>query len=213
VMRDPIDVIRHGQNVWTGWHKNQASNRVDVWTLEKDGKLSLFQAGIVTHDNGQTFVLHGEYRWKGQLFAKGDGVVAKPEHPKWGSFNGGTSNRNQIFSNSEMLELVYSANSLQEWSGNDTELDPPLPEVPNGLAVIQWYVFFAGQTGQGIAIDQSGNTAWVHGKDVEGFDPSSPELPLWRGDIISFTEAVENWGAKKSGPPKLTGVKLVKRDW
>lgn len=216
IMRDPIDVITAGKNTWTGWHRNQASNRVDCWTLEKDGKLSLFQVGIVTHDNGKTFRLHGEYRWRGQLYDDTVGslnLVGKPEHPKWGSLDGGTSNRTQIFNHPEFKNLLDGMD-LPDWTGIDEELDPTLPKVTEqGFAVIQWFIFFAGQTGQGIAINREGKPAWVHGIDVAGFDPNSTEPPLWRGDIVSFEEAVDNWGGKRNGPPKLTGVKLVKREW
>ena len=214
VLRDQIEIIKVGSSVWTGWHKSQASNRVDCWTLELDGKLSLFQVGIVTHDNGATFVLHGEYRWRGQLYRQGEGLVAKPEHSKWGTLEGGTSRRTQIFQHPAFSSLFWADTVLPEWSGNSAELDLVLPEVPAGkFGVVDWYVFFAGQTGQGIVKLQGGKPCWVHGVDIEGFDPASSEPPLWRGDIISFEEAVANWGAKPNSPPKLTGVKLVKRAW
>ena len=214
IMRDPIEVIRHGQNTWTGWHKNQASNRVDCWHIDLYGALDLFQVGIVTHDNGATYVLHGEYRWRGQLCecVEGSTMVGLPRHKKWGSLEGGSSNRTQIFGHPEFKALMKYVDVLPKCGSG--LIDPPLPKVPgSGLGVVDWFVFFAGQTGQGIVKSQDGWPAWVHGIDVEGFDPASSEPPLWRGDIISFEEAVKNWGAKKNGPPKLTGVKLVKRDW
>jgi len=213
IMRDPIMVIRQGKNTWTGWHKNNASNRVDCWTLEKDGKLTLFQVGIVTHDNGKTFVLHGEYRWIGQLWGSINGWVGIPSNPKWGSLEGGSSNRTQIFNHPDFVALSLDI-QLEDWCGTEAAMDPPLPKVSGqGFAVVDWFVFFAGQTGQGIVKNQNGKPAWVHGIDVSGFDPNSSEPPLWRGDIISFDQAVENWGRKQNAPPKLTGVKMVKRDW
>jgi hypothetical protein len=213
-MRDPIDVIVHDQNVWTGWHKNAASNRVDCWTLERDGKLTLFQVGIVTHDNGKTYRLHGEYRWRGQLYHQAaGGIIGVPEHAKWGSLEGGSSNRTQIFRHPEFVVLFKDV-ELSPRNVSDAELDPPVPKASGrGFAVVDWFITFAGQTGQGIVKFQNGKPAWVHGIDVSGFDPKSFEPPLWRGDIISFDQAVEKWGAKQGGPPKLTGVKLVNREW
>ena len=213
IMRDPIEVIRAENNVWTGWHKKQASNRVDCWRLGEDGKLDLFQVGILTHDNGQTWHLYGEYRWRGKLFWDGEEFYGVPEHPKWGSLEGGTSKRTQIFDHSEFIRLLQSthAEALTKW---DNDVNPPLPEVPDGqFAVVDWFIACAGQTGQGIVKNKKGASAWVHGIDIEGFNPNSLEPPLWHGDIISYEKTVLNWGAKKDSPPKLTGVKLVKRGW
>jgi hypothetical protein len=226
IMRDPIDVIHAGQNTWTGWHKNAGSNRVDVWCLGTDGKLDLYQIGIFTHDNGKSWRLHGEYRWRGQLYRTTSyALVAKPEHPKWGSLEGGTSRRTQIFQHPDFVALLKDA-ELPTWTGTNADIDPPLPEPTEpGTAVVQWYIAFAGQTGQGpLNLHKQDwlegrqynggvcKTAWVHATDIEGLDPDADgETRLWRGDTISFEGMVENWGSKKGGPPKLTGVKLVKR--
>jgi len=214
VMVDPIEVIRAGGNVWTGWHKNQASNRVDCWHLGKDGKLDLFQIAILTHNNGKTWHLVGEYRWRGQLYQMGGELVGLPEISKWGSLEGGTSKRTQIFGHPDFTFLLKDVKRLMTWDGAESEVNPPLPEVPEGqFAVVDWFIPLAGQTGQGIVLDQNGKSAWVHGLDIEGFNPTSFEPLLWHGDIISYTGVVMNWGSKKNGPPKLTGVKLVKRAW
>jgi len=214
IMRDPIEVIHAGGNIWTGWHKNAASNRVDCWHLGKAGKLDLFQVGVLTHDNGKTFRLHGEYRWRGQLYQMNGMLVGRPAHAKWGSLEGGTSKRTQIFDHPDFSALLDDVKRLPTWDGDESELDPPLPGVPEGdFAVIDWFISCAGQTGQGIAKSKDGNPAWVHGCDVAGFDPNNVEPLLWHGDIVSYTDVVQNWGAKKNGPPKLAGVKLVKRDW
>ena len=212
VMRDPIEVLRAGQNVWTGWHKNQAINRLDCYHLTDHGMLILFQVGIYTHDNGKSFRLHGEPRWLGRLYKSGNGLVGIPVNPKWGSFNGGSSNRNQIFQHPEFQALVKSA-KLEEWKGSDVEIDPPLPTAPEGkYAVMQWYITFAGQTGQGPCTMHDGSIAWVHGIEIFGLVPDPDgEIRLWRGDIISYQGKAENWGHKKNGPPKLTGVRLVGR--
>ena len=211
VMRDPIEVVRAGSSVWTSWHQDR-SNRVDCWCVGKDGKLGLFQVGIFTHDNGKTWKLHGEYRWRGQMYGAGDKIVAKPEHPKWGSLEGGTSKRTQIFQHPEFVALMKGV-ELPAWNRSDLELDPPLPEPGANEAVMQWYIVFAGQTGQGPAYLVDGHNAWVHGTDIVGVKPDPDgETRLWRGDIVSFTGTAK-FGSKPNGPPKLTGVRLVKRDW
>ena len=211
VMHEPIEVVRIGGNVWTSWHQ-QKPNRVDCWVIGADGKLGLFQIGVFTHDNGATWKLHGEYRWRGQLYEDCDLLVARPEHPRWGSLEGGSSHRTQIFSHPEFVALMKDV-KLTPWIGTDEELDPQLPEVPGpGFAVVQWYIAFAGQTGQGPANLLGGGTAWIHGADIIGLKPDADgETRLWRGDIVSYAGKTDIWGSKKGGPPKLAGVKLVSR--
>ncbi len=210
VMRDPIEVVRAGSSVWTSWHQDKP-NRVDIWSVGKDGTVMLFQVGVITHDNGATWKLHGEYRWKGQLFRDGDKIVGKPEHPRWGAFDV----RRTILEQAGFMELVKSAR-LEEWSGSDEQLNPPLPEVPGpGHAVVQWYITFAGQTGQGPAnlYPSDGTNAWIHGTDILGLAPDPDrEIRLWQGDIVSFTGTAK-FGKKPNGPPKLLGVRLVERSW
>ena len=213
-MRDPIDVIRAGNNVWSGWHKNAASNRVDCWHLSADGELWLFQVGVLTHDNGKTWVLHGEYRWKGQLYQMNGQLVGRPESSKWGSLEGGTSKRTQIFQHPDFVVLLDGIKALPTWDGDEAELDPPLPKLPAGsFAAVDWFIMFAGQTGQGIVKDIDGNPAWVHGRNIEGFKSEDFEPLLWHGDVISFDGVVNNWGKKQNSPPMLTGVRLVERAW
>ena len=211
VMRDPIDVIRAGSNTWTGWHKNVASNRVDCWHLGKNGELDLFQVGVITHDDGVTWYLHGEYRWRGQLYQMNGELVGRPSGYKWGSLEGGSSKRTQIFNHPEFSAMLDGIKRLPTWDGDESELDPPLPMPSLNQAVVDWYITFAGQSGQGIVKDKDGNSAWVHGVDIEGFDPKSFDPLLWHGDIVSYTGFQEVWGSKKNGPPKLTGVRLVSR--
>ncbi|MCX6724276.1 MAG: hypothetical protein NT155_03865 [Candidatus Staskawiczbacteria bacterium] len=218
VMRDPIRVLCQGKNVWTNWHgkPGEMTNRVDCFYLAKDGTFGLYQVGVYTHDDGLTYRLHGEWRWLGKLYrASGNRLAAKPEGTKWGSFKGGSSNRDQIFTNPKMVELVQSAH-LPTWTGNDAELDPQLPEVPEGnFATVQFYIgSFAGQKGQGLVVLRDGTTAWVHTPDIVDLPPEADGVTrLWIGDIVSFEKKVYGWGSKVGGPPKLTGVKLVKRSW
>ncbi len=47
-----------------------ASNRADLWRVEKNGRISLFSVLIVTFDDGKTFQIIGEYRWEGQLYLR-----------------------------------------------------------------------------------------------------------------------------------------------
>lgn len=203
-MEDPIEVVRAGRNVWTAWHKDKP-NRVDCWQVGKDGSLRLFQVGVITHDNGQTWRLHGEYRWKGRLFNLSGEPVAYPEEPKWGSF----ITWRPILDHPEFKELVDSVD-LQPWEGDAADLNPLLDPVPDDpkLARMQWYIVFAGQTGQGPAFLSDGSTAWVHGIDI--LDPPDPDgfKRLWRNDLVSFSGAVA-FGKKPNGPPKLLNVKRV----
>jgi hypothetical protein len=208
VMRDPIDVLRAGENVWTGWHKNAASNRVDCWHLGKDGELWLFQVGIFTHDNGKSFYLHGEFRWAGQLYQMNGTLVGLPESKKYGSLEGGTSKRTQIFTHPAFILLLDDIKALPTWDGDEDEVNPPLPRVTPGQLAVDWFIQFAGQTGQGIAKDHNGKPVWIHGLDVEGFNPNSTEPLLWHGDVVS-AENVVAWGHKAGGPPKALGVRMV----
>ncbi len=213
IMRDPIEVVRAGNNVWTSWHQ-QKPNRVDCWQIAKDGKLGLYQVGVFTHDDGKTWKLHGEYRWRGRLLKGNGGLVGLPEHPKWGSLEGGSSNRCQIFGHPEFVALLEGV-KLEPFVGKKEDLYPALASVPKpGCAVVQWYITFAGQTGQGPANlhPRDGKTAWIHGADIVGLEPDPDgEIRLWQGDIVSYAGMVKTWGAKKDGPPKLTVVRLVER--
>ena len=215
VMREPIRVRREGKNIWTDWH-HERPNRADVYILEKSGEFGLFQVGVVTPDNGQKWLLHGEWRWHGKLCQGPNGLVAIPSHPKYGSFEGGTSNRSLIFDLAEFWRIAKGV-KISKWSGKKPEeLEPPLPKAPAGqYAVVGWAVTFAGQTGMALVhlANGSGN-AWVHGVDIA--EPNrNPDnsIQIQRGDIISYEQAVQGWGSKKNSPPKLTGVRLVNRPW
>ncbi len=200
VMREPVKVRRNGPNAWADW----GGNKFDIWEVQPNGECGLFQVGIFSHDNGWTWKLYGEQRWKGQLSRRSDGqVIGKPEHPKYGSFEV----RGTIRDNPEFMALVNSA-KLPKWNGSPDELEPKLPEVPEGnFAVVDWFSLFAGQTGQGIAKLQNGKDVWVHGGDIVGKPDEDGEFRLQRGDIVSFEEMVP---MPKRGQ-KLTGVKLLSR--
>lgn len=204
-----LDVIRAGEHAHTGWHRSQASNRADCWYLSVDGKLILFQVGIYTHDNGKSYLVCGEPRWAGELCESEAGLVGVPESPKWGSLEGGTSKRTQIFQHPDFVRLLETA-VLPQFMGTDTDVNPPLEKVGEGFAAVDWFIQFAGRTGQGIAKLHNGKPVWVHGVDVQGFDPKSTEPLLWHGDIVSYTKC-EAWGNKPGAPPRIVGVKLVKR--
>lgn len=210
IMRDPIEVVRVGKNVWTSWHQ-QKPNRVDCWQMDRDGHLGLFQIGVFTHDNGKTWKLHGEFRWKGRLYRAGDKLVGLPDHPNWGSLEGGSSKRSQIFDHPEFVALLKTSR-LSQWRGSEGDLNPQLPQVPGpGHAVVQWYITFAGQSGMGpVNLHMSdGKTGWIHGCDIQGLEPDSDgEIRLWPGDVVTFEKLVYGWGSKKDGPPKLIGVRL-----
>lgn len=214
-MHEPIQVTRAGSNTWTVWHAD-TPNRMDVFYVGTNGDFGLYQIGVFTHDDGQTWRLHGEPRWVGQLFKlSGGGLVAVPRHPKWGDFEGGSSRRTQIFSHPEFLALVKSA-KLKVWKGQDSQINPPLPEWKEGQqARIQWYITFASQKGAGIAEFPNGKTAWVQSADIRDLNPEEDgEIRLWRGDVISFESQKEEWGHKgKKGPSKLLGVRLQERPW
>lgn len=202
----PIEVKRVGKNVWTSWHQ-QNPNRVDCWYLGETGELQLFQIGVITHDDGKTFRLLGEPRWGGQLFRSSTGYIPKPGKLKWGPL--GTS-RYPIFVDHGFQWLLSGA-TLPTWNGRAEEVDLPLSEIPPGNhARVDWYVPFAGQTGQGIAKLRNGGSAWVHGSDVQE-DPDPDGIKrVFHNELVSFEGEPQQWGTKKDAPPKLVGVRRVR---
>lgn len=206
VMHDPVQVIRAGQNVWTKWH-SEKPNRVDCWFVEKDGQLQLWQVGVITHDDGQTFRVLTEPRWRGRIFKANGDFFAKPDEPKWGKllWNNGES-RAAIREHPDFQALLASAD-LGPWNGSPEELDPPLGQTPQGdFARVDWYIPFAGQRGQGIAKLADGSPAWVSGENLDIKPDPDGIKRLWRDDLVSFTAIHQNWGTKK-GPPKLLCVR------
>ncbi|MDO8424441.1 MAG: hypothetical protein Q7S70_00695 [bacterium] len=210
IFSPPIQVMRAGENVWTSWHQEK-TNRMDCWLVGIEGCLELFQIGVITHDDGQTFRLLGESRWQGQIFRDpaSDELVAKPDKPKWGplGWNPGES-RAGIRENPDFQDLLANA-AIPIWEGTPEELNPPLSPIPDGtFARIDWYVPFAGQKGQGIAKDQKGNSYWIHGQDVAVPPDADGIRRLYHNDLISYILVHQNWGTK-TGPAKLLGVKKV----
>lgn len=214
-LNENIIVLNEGGFHRTPWH-GTPSNRFDYFNVAQDGSFDLFQCGVVIRGTQEDWwpKLLGEYRWRGRLFrANGGGYVAIPASPKWGSFEGGSSKRTQIFGSDQFQAMVKGV-KLDIWQGTDDEVDPPLPTPGLGQVVVTFYIAFAGREGQGVVQASNGDTAWVLKQDVEGVQPDADgEIRLWRGDVLSFDEAVFGWGAKRNGPPKLTKVRLVKRIW
>lgn len=204
VMNDYIIVERKYGNVWTNWH-DVKPNRLDWIPLDKGGKIAFFLVGVVTHDNGKTFRLLGEYRWRGRLYLAESGIIAKPDSPTWGPF---PETRRGIFEDEEFKKLLADT-VLSSWDGTPEELIPPFDQIPgSGFARIQWFSPFGGQTGQGIAILHDGSAAWVHGVDI--LDPPDPDgiQRLWYNQLISYKGEPVSWGTKKDGLPKLLCVKV-----
>lgn len=183
VFNSPMKVKRAGKEVWIPWKGGpfEPSNKVDCWIVGEEGRVDLFQVGIVTPNNGQTFHLLGEYRWRGQLFRNsGREIVGKPDDPRWGAFGV----RVEVLDNPDFRKLLPK---LATWRGRREELDPPLDKVPeDGQARAQWYSPFAGQTGQGPVALHNGSSAWVHGVDIlDSPDPDGIHR-LQRNDLLHY---------------------------
>lgn len=211
-MRDPIKVKRTpdrqngGEIVWTNWHgkPDEMTNRVDCWSIAKDGELRLFQVGVITHDNGRTWRLHGEDRYRGQLHLSGNDYVVAPraqDRDIWGPFTTWKS----VLNYPRFKALAQTA-QLSQWDGTPDELEPKLQTVSDpGMAVVKFYIPFGGMQGFGYAI--------VGGKDISilGLDIVDPEEEdgvkrLRRGNIVSFIgEGI--YGDRNA--PKLLNVSKV----
>ncbi len=212
VMHDHIEVRRVGPNAWTSWHEAKP-NRVDLSHLCENGHLDCFLLGIVTHDDAETFRLLNKFRWRGQLYQSKGEIVGKPEDPSWGSFEV----RKGILKDEKFQGLLETAH-LPYWNGSLQELDPPLRPIPGqGIARVEWYSLFGGQTGQGIAnlhpLDYwknggEGENAWVHGVDIDESPDEDGVKSLHPGQLISFSDKVA-FGSQKGRPPKLLNVKVV----
>jgi hypothetical protein len=200
-----IPIFRTKEKIWTPWHQ-KSPNRLDCWILQKDGRVELFQVGIVTHDNGKTFRLLCEPRWKGQFYQdRNRQIVGKPNNSHWGAFDV----RRKILDFPAFKDRLQQIN-FPKWNGRKEELDPPLDPIPgSGFARVSWYTPFAGQTGQGIVILHDGSSAWVQGSDLM-IEPNPDGIKrLSRNDLLSYTQAI-SWGKEKGRLLKLIGVKKVK---
>ncbi len=211
----PIEVARAGQNVWTKWHQAKP-NRVDCFVIGPNGQFGLFQIGVITHDDGQTWLSHGEWRWQGTLYKQGDQYVAKPNAIHWGKFE----TWKKIFDHQSFPRLVRET-QLQEWSGTPEELDPPLPTPKEGQAVVEWFVPFGGQTGQGVAVlpesqrrkrkpqdpsqNDEGVRVWIHGADILQDLDADGVKRLRRGDVITFS-GTDSFGKQEGRMPKALNI-------
>ena len=201
MMVEPIEVCSAGGNVWTN-SKSDRPNLIDIWSIDEDGKVTLFQPSVVTHDDGITWHLLGEYAWKGQLFRLNGVLVGMPDDPVYGSFDV----RRTILENQEFMALVKSA-KIREWKGAMTLLDPMMGPIDVGQARIKWYKVTGGQKGQGIAVLDDGTDAWILGDDllVEP-DDDGIKRPGGFNTLISFS-GIGQFGSGRS--KRLMGVKLA----
>lgn len=210
-LNSPIPVLTEDGFRRTPWH-GYPSNRFDFFVFGKDGKFDLFQVGVVIRGTKEKPFpkVMGEYRWRGHLYKTiNGGLVATPLSVKWGSFEGGSSKRTQIFDDPGFKAMLKGI-ELKTWRGTDAEVDPPLPIPSKGQAVVKFYIAFAGRDGQGVVMSPNGDTAWVLQQDLIGIQPDEDgEIRLPVGAIISYEDVVFGWGGKKDGPPKLVGVRLV----
>lgn len=206
-MDNGIEVVRQGGVIYTNWHgQGGQTNRADVWVVKKDGKTDLFQVGVITHDKGKTFRLLGEYRWRGQLFNRNGIWVGKPLNRSWGSLEGGTSKRTQIFQHPEFIKLVQAA-TLPVWEGAEEDIDPPLGPVPGPeFARVKFFVPFGGRTGWGIAFLKDGSEVVINGSDI--LDPSDNDgiKRLACGQLIAF-KGVGPSGSNPGAKPRIMNVR------
>lgn len=196
-MLKPIQIKRArnretgGEIAWTNWHgkPGEKPNRVDCWQILQDGEVRLFQVGVITHDNGGTYRIHGEDRYRGQLFLSNSadaGYVVAPrsqDRDVWGSFAAWQS----ILNYSRFRELAKSAN-LSQWAGKSEELEPPLRQVTTPkFAVVKFFIPFGGFGGWGIAI-RGGQEVAILGTEI--LDPVEEDgvKRLRRNDVISYEE-------------------------
>lgn len=202
---NPIIVRREGNNVWTPWKKGTSiSNKADCWLPKENGYVDFFEIGVVTHDNGQTFHLLGEYRWRGQLFQdQKRGIVGKPDHPRWGAFGV----RKEILNHPDFQSYLQET-TLPLWEGLEEELNPSLEPIPTGnYARVDWYSSFAGQTGYGYAKLADGKSVSIHGMDI--LDPPDEDgiHRLYRNDLLQFA-SIGTFGTQSRS--KLLSIQRVK---
>ena len=124
-LKRPIEVEYKGNNVWTPWHDEDRTNRADCFYIGQDGTFHIYQVGVITHDDGVTYRLHGEYRWKGKLSYCDGKTYLAPEDPKWGSF---TQSRAKIFENPDFREFF-------NWRASAPQLIEPVLVLILGVGV------------------------------------------------------------------------------
>lgn len=198
----PIPVERQGGHVWTAWKGRPAwkkpagmsGNKVDCWIADREGHLDLFQTGIITPNDGQSWHLLGEYRWRGKLFRSNGTIVGKPKKPAWGAFGV----RQEILEHPEFKDHLRKIR-LSVWQGNEKELSPLLDPVPQiGYARVQWYSPFAGKTGQGPVKLYDGSAGWIHGIDIMSPPDGDGIQRLQRNDLIRYTGTTDFGSSKEN---------------
>lgn len=206
VLQNPIIVSYDPdtKDVYTVWKDKDCPNHVDIWWVGVDGSVWMFQIGVITHDDGGSWFLLGEFRWKGRTYNAGGKIVGMPESPKWGAFDV----RRAILDHPEFKELIASAD-ISDWTGTDADLTPQLGPIPEGHARMQWWSWCMGMQGQGFATLSDGTSATVFGPDADVTPDADGIIRLQRNDLVSYEKRVP----MKGKPPKLTGVKLVERPW
>ena len=215
VMNDPIQVQRAGHDVWTVWHPKspeQTANRVDCYTIGRDGMLVLDQAGVIARcvNDEYEFRLHAEPRYHGKLFTKNGELVVRPDDPgvRWGPF----VTWKKIFDHPEFRRLVKSA-KIAKWTGKPQELEPGFPRIPDGdFAVCQWFIPFAGQDGFGYVWLNNSCTkaAAIHGCDLLVEPDSDGVKRVHRGDVLRY-RGTDTFGSKRS--VCLCNVEVYSRSW
>lgn len=211
VMHDPIQVLpmpNIEDGFWTVWH-DAKTNRIDVWYVDKNGRLILTQIGVLFR--GKNFRLLAEPRWQGYILRDTDGqMVARPENAKWGALLWNKEEtRADIREHPEFKALLANA-ELSRWSGGQDEPYPPLMTTPEGnYARMDWWVPFAGQRGQGIAKNNEGASFWVSGESLEAPVDEDGIVRLYHGDLISYAKIQPVWGKQKKKTPKLLGVRKI----
>lgn len=197
-----VPVIRKGRTVWTKFPQNRA----DVFFAKPNGYFLLYQVGIVTHDDGETYRIISEERYWGRIFRRGEEFVVKPD-PGFQDFTPWEN----ILGHPEFLRLLPFL-TFEEWAGSEEELHPRLslmekiPTAPENAGIVIFYVSFMGQKGMGYALLRSGEEIRVHGREI--LDPPDADgiRRLKAGSVIVFEKSRPSPDSKK---PELIGVRTI----
>jgi hypothetical protein len=199
----PINVTRSGRNTWTSFTK-ESPNNMDCWLCGPRNAISMFKVGLITHDDGKTYRVIGETRWAGDLFIDNAQIVGKPSNSMWGSFGV----RDTILNHPEFQDFIKKAR-LPMWQGKPEELEPPLPEVPEGdYGVVKFFHPMMGQKGQALVVIH-GDEAWLFGNNLDRSPDADGVKRLQRGDVITY-QAIKHPLERKNGKPLPTLLNATK---